>query len=166
MSPVDPVGGNVDPFDVPELSDEEAALLAAVWEADGRRRHLEHTVTPAEAAAMLRVEPRHIEDDIKAGRLWATSRSGEQRVPRWEFVFTGQPDRRDAWQLLPHLTEVLGAMPVSLSRKYGEMMHAFMTTPQDETLVDGEPVSAVDWLADGRDPNPVIEALTDYDCRW
>lgn len=166
MSPIDPAGDNIDPFNVPELSDEKAARLAATWEADGRRRHLEHTVTPAEAAAMLRIEPRQIEDDIKLRRLWATSRSGEPRVPRWQFVFTGQPDRRHPWHLLPHLTAVLAVMPASLSFGYGEMMHAFMTTPQDETLIDGEPVSAVDWLSEGWDPDPVIEALTDYDCRW
>lgn len=166
MSPFEPTSDKSDPFNVPEMSDQEAARLAAMWEADGRRRHLEQTVTPAEAAAMLRVDPRQIQDDIEDGRLWATSRSGELRVPHWQFVFTGQPDRRHPWHLLPHLTEVLGAMPVSLSRGYGEMMHAFMTTSHDETLIDGEPVSAADWLADGRDPNPVIEALTDYDCRW
>ncbi|ARC55519.1 hypothetical protein AS850_00320 [Frondihabitans sp. 762G35] len=153
----------VDPFDIPELSDEEAAQLAAKWKEEGRRRHLEETVPVAEAATLLGTGAHQVKADIAAGRLWTLSQSGEERVPRWQLVKTGNSGGSAPYRRLPHLTEVLKAMPATLSGGSGAMMHGWMTTPHDETLVDCEPVSAVEWLAGGRDPAPVIEALTDFD---
>lgn len=119
----------------------------------GRARTVKQLVTEslsrAEAAKLLGVDPSGVSRRVKDKALWTYRVASRARIPSWQFA-DGTP--------LPGLPQVVPAIPAGASALD---VSALMTTAQDE-LGGRTPAR---WLAEGRDPAPVAELLADLD-RW
>lgn len=102
------------------------------------------SLTVGEAAQLLGVTEGRVRHKIGRGDLYALP-SGRRRLPLWQF--TGSTT-------LPGLAQVVRALPPD-EHPLGVL--AFMTTPQAELELAGEPVTPEQWLRAGGDPAPVAD---------
>jgi hypothetical protein len=113
-----------------------AALLAA-------------SLTVAEAAALLGVDPRRVRRRLAAGSLYGIRAADGWRLPRFQFA-----DGRlvpGIALVLPHLDRALH--PLTVAR--------WFELPNPDLVIDDEPVSPRAWLAAGGDPAPVAAIAAD-----
>jgi hypothetical protein len=158
LSPADP-----DPADY--FSDEQRRALTDVGlDLEPRRgRDVDHraravaaqavlrdsALTVADAARTIGVDPSRVRHRLLAGRLSGWKDRGGWRLPAWQFTRSG---------VLPGLEAVLGAIP---DDQPPLVVAAFMTTPQRELRLDGEPVTPRQWLLASGDPEAVaLQAST------
>ncbi|XVV01855.1 DNA-binding protein [Actinosynnema sp. CA-248983] len=102
-------------------------------------------LTVAEAARQLGVDTSRIRHRLGVGRLVGWKDRGSWRLPAWQFAGGG---------VLPGLEAVLAAVPSDLPAL---VVAGFMTTEQEDLLVEGRPTSPRDWLLAGGDPRRVTE---------
>lgn len=102
-------------------------------------------LTVAEAARQLQVDTSRIRHRLGVGRLVGWKDRGSWRLPAWQFAGTG---------VLPGLETVLTAIPSDIPALVAA---AFMTTPQEDLLVDGKPATPREWLLAGGDPRRVAD---------
>lgn len=102
-------------------------------------------LTVAEAARQLQVDTSRIRHRLGVGRLVGWKDRGSWRLPAWQFAGTG---------VLPGLETVLAAIP---SDQPALVVAAFMTTLQEDLLVEGKPATPRDWLLAGGDPRRVAD---------
>lgn len=138
-----------------------AAAVITTW--DPTREHKRRTVglartvkqlvteslSRAEAAKLLGVDPSGVSRRVKDKALWTYRVGSRARIPSWQFA-DGAP--------LPGLPLVVPAIPEGASALD---VSALMNTTQDE-LGGRTPAR---WLAEGCDPAPVAELLADLN-RW
>ena len=106
-------------------------------------------LTGAQAAEMLGVAPATVRDRKRDGRLYALpAPGGSNRFPRWQFVENGPHA-----SVLPHLADVLEALPVDM---HPLEIQEFFTQPRSWLTIDGDRLSAVNWLAAGGDVQAVL----------
>lgn len=86
---------------------------------------------------------RHYKADRK---LYAYERGGRSLFPAWQFT----QDRK----AIPYLDKVLAALPAGL---HPQTVAGFFLTPQPDLVLDGNPVSAKDWLEHGGPAEPVLQ---------
>ena len=98
-----------------------------------------------EAARQLQVDTSRIRHRLGVGRLVGWKDRGSWRLPAWQFAGSG---------VLPGLETVLAEIP---SDQPALVVAAFMTTLQEDLLVDGEPATPRDWLLAGGDPRRVAD---------
>lgn len=104
------------------------------------------TLSRREAAELLGIDQTRLSHRVRDGAIYAyPGAGGRRRFPDWQFRAGG---------VLPRLSEVLTALPQAT---HPMTIRSFMTTPDDALLLNGEPVSPVDWLDAGGDPAPVCE---------
>lgn len=113
-----------------------AALLAA-------------SLTVAETAALLGVDPSRIRQRLAAGSLYGLRRADGWRLPRFQF---------DAGRLAPGIAQVLPQLdralhPLTVAR--------WFELPNPDLVLDEAPVSPRDWLRGGGDPAPVAALAAD-----
>ena len=102
------------------------------------------TLSRQQVAARLGVDVTRVSHQTAARGLYSYRADGGRPVyPDWQFTRDG---------VIPHLGRVLaviptGAHPVTVRR--------FMVTPDDELVIDGDPVTPRRWLASGGDPETV-----------
>jgi hypothetical protein len=154
LSPADP-----DPADY--FSPEQRDALADVGldltprredEADHRARAVaaqavlrDSALTVADAARTIGVDTSRVRHRLAACRLTGWKDRGGWRLPAWQFTNAG---------VLPGLEVVLRAVP---DDQPPLVVAAFMTTPQDDLLMDGEPATPRQWLLATGDPTPVAK---------
>jgi hypothetical protein len=102
-------------------------------------------LTVAEAAVTIGVDTSRIRHRLLEGRLAGWKERGGWRLPAWQF---GSND------VLPGLEVVLAACPAD---QPALVVAVFMTTPQTDLLIDGEPATPRQWLLASGDPNPVAK---------
>jgi hypothetical protein len=102
-------------------------------------------LTVADAARQLQVDTSRIRHRLGVGRLVGWKDRGSWRLPAWQFAGTG---------VLPGLETVLAEIP---SDQPALVVAAFMTTPQEDLPVDGEPATPREWLLAGGDPRRVAD---------
>ncbi|TWP46232.1 DNA-binding protein [Lentzea tibetensis] len=102
-------------------------------------------LTVAEAARQLQVDTSRIRHRLGVGRLVGWKDKGSWRLPAWQFAGGG---------VLPGLETVLSAVPVD---QPALVVAAFMTTAQEDLLVDGKPATPREWLLAGGDPRRVAD---------
>lgn len=102
-------------------------------------------LTVADAAATLDVDTSRVRHRLAAGRLAGWKDRGGWRLPAWQFTSGG---------VLPGLERVLAALP---GDQPPLVVAAFMTTPQEDLRLAGEPATPRQWLLAGGDPGPVVE---------
>jgi hypothetical protein len=102
-------------------------------------------LTVAEAARQLQVDTSRIRHRLGVGRLVGWKDKGSWRLPAWQFAGTG---------VLPGLEAVLTTVAQD---QPALVVAAFMTTAQEDLLVDGTPTTPREWLLAGGDPRRVAE---------
>ncbi|MFI6102499.1 DNA-binding protein [Lentzea sp. NPDC051213] len=102
-------------------------------------------LTVADAARQLQVDTSRIRHRLGVGRLVGWKDRGSWRLPAWQFAGTG---------VLPGLETVLAEIP---SDQPALVVAAFMTTPQEDLLVEGKPATPREWLLAGGDPRHVAD---------
>ncbi|KAA9157173.1 DNA-binding protein [Amycolatopsis acidicola] len=100
----------------------------------------ESSLTVAEAAHALGIDPSRIRHRLAARRLAGWKSQNGWRLPAWQFA---------GKDVLPGLDVVLAAVPAD---QPALVVAAFMTTPQDDLEINGEPASPREWLLAGGDP--------------
>ncbi|MEZ5117709.1 MAG: hypothetical protein R2737_15725 [Candidatus Nanopelagicales bacterium] len=99
-----------------------------------------------DAGALLGVTAARVRQRIDSGELVAIRSKGGYALPRWQFV---------ADRVVPGLDRITaqaaGLHPLELA--------GFMTNPNVDLAIDGTPVSPVDWLVSGGDPEPVADLV-------
>ena len=102
-------------------------------------------LTVTDAAHTLGVDTSRVRHRLAAGRLVGWKDRGGWRLPAWQFTSGG---------VLPGLERVLAALP---GDQPPLVVAAFMTTPQDDLCLAGEPATPRQWLLAGGDPAPVAD---------
>lgn len=105
----------------------------------------ESALSVTDAARVLGVDTSRVRHRLLAGRLVGWKDRGNWRLPAWQFTSVG---------VLPGLETVLGAIPPDQPPL---MAAAFMTSQQEDLLVQGEPVTPRQWLLAGGDPARVAD---------
>jgi hypothetical protein len=148
-----------DPAPAEHFSAEQRHALSAVGldlsprrgdEADHRARAVaaqavlrDSALTVADAADTVGVDTSRIRHRLLARRLSGWKERGGWRLPAWQFASTG---------VLPGLEAVLAAIPEDQPPL---VVAAFMTVPQPELPINGDPVTPRQWLLAGGDPGAV-----------
>ncbi len=103
----------------------------------------ESSLTVAEAARRLGVDPSRIRHKLADRRLTGWKDQGGWRLPSWQFGERGA---------LPGLDAVLAAVP---DDQPALVVAAFMNTEQADLQIGGRPATPRQWLLAGGDPGPV-----------
>ena len=139
-----------------ELVEAEASVLRGDL-AELERRTLLAAVTAScdvnEAAELLGIDVSRVLRDIERGRLHAFWVDEVARLPAWQF--TDDAERR----VLPGLTTVVHALPVDMCPA---SVLGVMTTAQEDLVDGGAPVTPVEWLRGGGDPQAVVDLLESF----
>lgn len=117
-------------------------------EEEERSAYAESLSVP-DAADRLGLTVDDLGDWIEQRRVVVRAFGDEARLPAWQFAGPA---------LLPHLAEVLDALPPDAR---SETIAGFFTTPDSD--LDG--LTAAQWLTNGRDPERVLW-LADTLQRW
>ena len=147
---------------IAEYSGVQAASVADLAALDARSAsrvagEAGRTLSRADVASLLGVDPSRVSHQATAGRLYSYSgNNGRPVFPDWQFTGTGDPARSSEVAVvavaLPHLGDVVAAMPPG---SHPVAVRTFMTTPSDDLSVRGEALSPRDWLLGGGDPKEV-----------
>lgn len=108
------------------------------------------SITADVAAARLGVDAAEVERLRGRGDLYAFNSEGVWRYPRWQFIGNAQQ------HLLPHLAHLVASIPTEM---HAATVLGFMRTPQRSAQIDGKPVTPVEWLTRGGDPQVLRELL-------
>lgn len=102
------------------------------------------SLSRAQVAQMLGVDESRVSHRLRDGSLYSyAGASGRRRYPSWQFA---------RGTVLPHLADVLADLPAGT---HPVTLRNFMTAPDDALLLDGVPVSPVEWLAAGGSHEPI-----------
>ncbi|PYY34479.1 hypothetical protein DEJ32_14830 [Curtobacterium sp. MCPF17_046] len=115
-----------------------------------RQSALNAAITFEEASDWLKVGTARVLARLASGDLFAFVADNELLFPAWQF--TDDPGRPVLHQLS------------TLIEAFDDDMHpasilGFMTTPHSSTRIDGIPIDPVEWLARGREVQPLVEIL-------
>jgi hypothetical protein len=157
LSPADP-----DPADYFSAEQREALTDVGLDLAPRRRKEIDHraravaaqavlrdsALTVADAAKAVGVDPSRIRHRLAGAQLIGWKDRGGWRLPAWQFTKAG---------VLPGLEPVLAAVP---DDQPPLVVAAFMSTPQPELPLDGEPATPRQWLLATGDPEPVAKLVS------
>jgi len=116
-------------------------------------RMIETARSVTEAAEHLGVTPSRIHQRIKAGEIYSFRIDSRRYIPAFQFG-------RD--ELVPNIAEINQTVPPSLHPVAIERWYA---TPNSDLVDADRPLSPLQWLQEGRDPQAVrklAEALADH----
>ncbi|MFC9980902.1 hypothetical protein [Gordonia sp. NPDC127522] len=147
----------------PALSEHDAALLAeagfvadseaaaaARLSRDLRMQDLVvRSLSVTDAAERLGVSTARIRQRLGEGTLWAFSAGPRRLLPPAQFTATGA---------VPHLEKV---MPLLAKDLHPLTVQSLLTRPQPSLVVEGRPVSIVQWLTGGAGTEHDIEQVVD-----
>jgi len=142
--------GGIDPTD-PALTEafDRIVLETAAREAAGN-------LTPAQMAERLGIETGQVRPWSTANALSAHRLGPRLMFPAWQL--TEGPDGRIV--PLSHLRDIAWAIGGDLRE-----VSWIMTAPQPELTIDGVHLTPAQWLAAGRDAQPVLDILRE-DIQW
>jgi len=116
-------------------------------------RMIETALSVSEAAKRLGVTDSRVHQRIAAGEIYSFRIDGRRHVPAFQF-------RGD--ELVPNVAEINQTVPPSLHPVAIERWYA---TPNSDLVDADSPLSPLQWLQEGRDPQAVrklAEALADH----
>lgn len=131
------------------ISPTAGALAVAELEATYREL-LRDAFTTAEVAKLLRLPESEVRQRREDRALWAIQSSNDWRFPRLQFIVNGP--RREQ---LRGLDQVFPTLPGSL---HPLSVAGFLTTPQPGLIQLDQPVTPMEWLSTGGDPQLVRDA--------
>jgi len=104
------------------------------------------SVSTTQAAGLLGVDGARIRQRLAERTLYGFKLLGsEWQLPSFQFTEVG---------LVPNLGQVLRTLPADL---HPVEVYNWLTLPEAELELEGEPVSPLDWLRTGGSPEPVLE---------
>lgn len=106
----------------------------------------ESALSVNEAARALGVDDSRIRHRLKEGRLTGWKDPG-WRLPAWQFAGSG---------VLPGLEVVLRAVPED---QPALVVAAFMSTPQEDLVINAQPATPRQWLLSGGEPEHVARLV-------
>lgn len=140
---------------------EHSGVTVAVGKKDQQldrlRVEVEAVASSVPAAALADrwgVDPSRVRHRASEGRLYSFRAGRTLRFPQWQFGLDGRP--------LPGLAQVLGALPQNL---HPAEVEGFFAAANPNLVLGEEPVSPVDWLVSGGNPDVVAGLARDLD-RW
>jgi len=139
-----------------ELAETQASIAQGKLEDAERTTRLDAiraTYCAEEVADLLGTSTQRVESDRVEGTLYAFGIKDEWRYPFWQF--TGDPKH----PVVPGI-EVLADSTVE--RMHPASVLGFMTTPQSSARIGGEPVTPVEWLLSGGDPDLLRGILSSF----
>ena len=107
------------------------------------------SLTTAEAARRIGVDPSRIRQLLAERRLLATKDGGEWRVLELQFADD---------KLIPNVGTVIESLPAGMPVLAAAN---WLSTRESDLEVGGKPVAPLDWLRSGGDPVRVIELTAD-----
>lgn len=143
-------------FTPERLAEVEASVARGDLAELERRTRLEAvtgSLSAAEAAEILGIDASRVRHRLGNGSLLGFMIGGKRRLPAWQF--TDDPKH----PVLPGLTQVIGALPHDM---HPASVQNFMTTPQEDLVIDDRQVTPVEWLRLGRDPQEVVDILDSF----
>ena len=111
------------------------------------------SLSAEEVAVKLGVDIAQVHKRLQEGNLFAFTTEGERRYPMWQF--TGDPRQ----PILLGLPQLVSAFPKDM---HPASILGFMSTGQSIAPIDGAPVTPVDWLLQGGDPQELIDILDSF----
>jgi len=121
-----------------------------------RRTRLEAvtgSLSVAEAAQRLGIDSSRVRHRLSKGSLVGFMIGGKRRLPAWQF--TDDPKQ----PVLTGLSQVISALPHDM---HPASVQNFMSTPQEDLLIDDHGVTPVEWLRLGGDPQEVVDILNSF----
>lgn len=107
------------------------------------------SLTTAEAAKRLGVDPSRIRQLLSERRLLATKDGGEWRLLALQFT----DDR-----MIPNIGAVIESLPAGMPVLAAAN---WLATPEPDLEIGGRPATPIDWLRSGGDPGRVVELTAD-----
>jgi len=131
-------------FDEVDFAEDEQAYARVTLEAAGHTARLISTAHSAnEVAELLGVRDSRVRQRRADRTLWAIEDAGGWLFPALQFENTDGRRRQ-----IRHLDQVLPAIPTDM---HPLAVARLLTTAQPDLVVDGQPVSPLQWLRDGGD---------------
>lgn len=118
-----------------------------------RSNGLSAALTVHEAAEWIGTGTGLVLADVHIGDLFAFVCDDELRLPAWQF--TADPDA----PTLRYLSRLISHFEPD---EHPATILGFMTTPHDDTLIDGVPVTPIVWLLADGDPQELIDMLDSF----
>ena len=136
-------------FDDSDFAEDEQAYARVTVETLGRTARLISTAHSArEVAELLGVNESRVRQRRSDRTLWAIQDRGGWVFPALQFE--DEAARRGQ---IRELDQVLRVLPADL---HPLSVAGFLTAPQADLRVGGQPVSPLDWLRSGGDVRPVL----------
>ncbi|MGO3151586.1 MAG: hypothetical protein ACTIJJ_03050 [Galactobacter sp.] len=146
-------GSSLDAADLQPRNVALAGLEIGALQARAFSEAVSASWTTAEVAQRLGRAASNVRRSVNEGRLYSPFSAESPRktrlFPVWQFVRT---DHAGRYASLPHLAEILRAVPKHLSPP---ALQHFMAQPEEE--LSGQ--SPCEWLANGHEPAPVLDLL-------
>jgi excisionase family DNA binding protein len=136
--------GGLDPDAGPELAERARARTAARTAA-----LLASSLSVADAAARLHVDPSRVRQLLSERGLYGVKDGGGWRIP--EFQVSGA-------RLVPNLAAVVSRIPPG-THPLGVLN--WFVRPDPDLAIEGRHVSPLEWLESGGDPEPAAALATD-----
>ncbi|GIT78478.1 hypothetical protein LLS1_01470 [Leifsonia sp. LS1] len=143
-------------FTPEELAEAQASIARGELAAEEnltRRQAVEASLSENETARRLIISDDQLTRLRTDGDLYAFRLHGRFRYPLWQF--TNEPGR----PVLPHLRPLSHAFPHDW---HPAGVLAFMSTPKSSTRINGEPVTPIQWLIAGGDPNQLVHIIESF----
>ncbi|MFF2053747.1 hypothetical protein ACFVU2_19240 [Leifsonia sp. NPDC058194] len=143
-------------FTPERLAEVEASVARGDLAELERRTRLEAvtgSLSATEAAQRLGIDSSRIRHRLSKGSLLGFMIAGKRRLPAWQFTDDSKQP------VLPGLSQVILALPHDM---HPASVQNFMTTPQEDLLIDDREVTPVEWLRLGGDPQEVVDILDSF----
>jgi hypothetical protein len=139
-------------YDAADFAEDEGAYARVTIEAAGHTARLLSTAYSAnEVAELLGVSDSRIRQRRANRTLWAIEDAGGWVFPALQFEGAGGRRRQ-----IRHLDQVLPAVPTDI---HPLAVARLLTTVQPDLVVDGQPVSPLQWLHNGGDVQAVLTTI-------
>lgn len=113
-----------------------------------RIRFIESTLDVGEVAQLLDRSESTVRHHISDHQLYSFLHNGRRRLPSWQFV---------EQQVIPGLGDVLPGIAEDI---HPQAVSGFFLSPNPDLVINGQEVSPVEWLSEGRDPRLVAKQAT------
>jgi hypothetical protein len=112
-----------------------------------------NSLSADEVALRLDIDASRVSDRQVQSDLYSFTAGGRRRYPEWQFTSDS------AQRLLPGLTDLVRGLPAGL---HAASVEGFMTTPQEDLVVNGQRMTPVEWLLQGGDPQELVSILDSF----
>lgn len=143
-------------FTQEELADAQARIARgelAAEERATRQQAIADSLDSSAVGALMGIDAKEVDHRRVNGALFAFDVDDEFLYPTWQF--TDDPQR----PVLRGLESLIRALPADWSPAG---TRAFMATPQRSARIDGVPVTPVEWLLRGGDPQTLSDILDSF----